>query len=130
MSGRGAKPLIYSELDIRALHAYRLRFRVEEWACIAELLRDAPYGIDDLAREVLGDWTGAISQAYDIEPRRVVVFEAPQKWADYLWYVLTLPSAGELEDIGRSLRAQVLRANRDTRRRNRDQYWESLRTSR
>ncbi|MDW6058144.1 hypothetical protein SAZ11_08580 [Streptomyces sp. FXJ1.4098] len=130
MSSTDRKPLADSELDTEALHAYRLRFKVEEWACIAELLRDAPYGIDDQAREILGDWTEAISEAYDIEPRRMVAFEAPRKWADFLWYVLTLPSAEELEDIGLSMRAQVMRANRDTKRRNRERYWESLRTTR
>ncbi|AEM88875.1 hypothetical protein [Streptomyces violaceusniger] len=120
-------PLTYSGLDLKGSYAYRLRFTAQEWACIAELLADAPYDVNDRAREALKEWAEDIGKAYDIEPRRLVLFEAPQDWADFLWYVLTLPSASELEDLARSMRSQVMRINRETRRRNRDRYWDSLR---
>lgn len=120
----------YSELDLKGAYTYTLRFEVEEWACVAELLTDAPYDINDQARDALEAWSKNIAEAYDIEPRRVVLFEAPQSWADYLWYVLTLPSACELEDMARKMRTQVRRRNSHVKRRNREQYWESLRTRR
>ena len=124
------KLLSYSGLDLKGSYAYRLRFTAEEWGCLAELLVDAPHDVNDRAREALKGWAEDIAQAYDLEPRRPIYFEAPQDWADFLWYVLTLPSAGDVEDIGRSMRAQVMRINRETRHRNRGRYWESLRRER
>jgi hypothetical protein len=121
-----AKALSYSSLDLH-LSAYRITLGAQEWGCVAELMDQAPHGVNDEARDFLELWAAQIARAYDLEPRRRVPFEAPKEWADFLWYVLTLPAAEELEDVARDVRRQVQRSNRETVKRNRDAYWKSLR---